>query len=312
MTVPFYKLQLAGNGFILVDLAQIRPDGQTGSDEASNVLSDTTTPGATALESDLFPEAARRLCDRRFGIGASGAIFLSADNTIRIFGAQGQQVTNGDDAILCAARYAFDSGRLTNRTITFRTPLGERKVTVLGAHEFRLNVGSPFSLLNGRVITPNSNGVVETIERDQVRSAYAAIHIHEDVVIAFPEGIGTLNFSGFNALIQKAFPSKQVTPAIARCVTKETILVRTAVKRESGCCAVAAASLVAAFSSGICEKDAVVMFEYAGTDGQPDEAVAKDRDNSRRLAVSWDAAENDLFVTGTGGYLFEGKFDLTF
>jgi len=311
MTVPFFKLQLAGNGFILVDLAQIRPyerERTVPTDDAAAAL--PAGPGG-GIESNLYPEAARKLCDRRFGVGATGAIFLSADNTIRIFGAQGQPVTNGDDAILCAARYAFDSGRLTNRTITFRTPLGERKVTVLGAHEFRLNIGSPFSLLSGRVITTNSNGIVETIERDQVRAAYAAIHIHEDVVVAFPEGLGTLNFSGFSSLIQKAFPAKQVTPAIARCVTKETILVRTAVKRESGCCAVAAASLVAAFSTGLGEKDAVVIFEYAGTDGQPDEAVAKDRDNSRRLAVSWDAAENDLFVTGTGGYLFEGKFDLS-
>lgn len=300
MTIPFYKLQLAGNGFILVDLAQIgsSADGRQGVHEG--------------LTADRFSETARRLCDRRFGVGATGAIFLSSDNSIRVFNAQGQVVPGGDDAILCAARYAFDSGRIVNRTITFRNQLGEKKVSVLGAHEFRINIGSPFSLLGGRVITSDSAKIVETVEQDGVRFAGAAIHIHEDVVVAFPEGMGVLNFAGFNTLVQKAFPGKQILSVVARCVTRETILVRTVVKRESGCCAAAAASLVAAVSSGICDQDAVVMFESTGSDGQPDAVIAKDRDNSRRLAVSWDTAENDLHVTGTGGYLFEGKFDLSF
>lgn len=306
MILPFYKLQIAGNGFILVDTGSITgPDGME---------SDAMVPppeSSPSLPSDRYGEAAKRLCDRRYGVGATGAIFLSRDADIRVFNAQGVAVHQADDAYLCAARFAFDTGRASRRAIRFRTALGEREVEVLGAHEFRLGVGSPFAMIGGRVITAKSPGIVETIEREGVRAAYAAIHVHEDVVVAYPEGLGLLNFASFNALVQKTFPGRPALTVTARCVTRETILVRTNVKRESGACASAAAALTAAICSGTAEPEALVMFDPSGTDGQPDEAIARDRDNSRRLAVTWDADANEIFVIGTGGYLFEGKFDLS-
>lgn len=291
MTLPFYKLQLAGNGFILVDLAAFGT-------------------GEAAPNADLYGSIARRLCDRRYGVGATGVIFLSKDNTVRIFGAQGTASVEADDAILCAARFAFDSGRAINKTIVFKTPRGDRTVDVLGAHEFRIAVGSPFALLSGLVITSGSDKLVELIERDGIRTAYSALHIHEDVVVAFPQSLGTLNYASFGALVQKAFPSRTVLPVIARAVTRETILVRANVKRESGSCAAAAAALTAAVCSGTADKEALVMFEHTGSDGQPDTVIALDRDNSRRLAVIWDTKANELFTVGSGGYLFEGKFDV--
>lgn len=292
MTIPFYKLQLAGNGFILVDLGSLPQEKKP-------------------LEADRFGEAARTLCDRRYGVGATACIFLSRDNTIRIFGAQGQPVKEADDAFLCAARFAFDSGRISGKTITFKAPLEEKKLDVLGAHEFRISLGSPFSLLSGSVIEGTSKTVAETIERDGMRASYSAIHVHDDAVIAFPGAEGTLSYASFNGLVQKAFPTKQVLPVIARAITRETILVRAIPKRESGACTAAAATLVAARLEGMSDDEAVIIFEQTGTDGQPDAAIARDRDNSRRLAALWDAKANELSVIGSGGYLFEGKFDLS-
>lgn len=291
MTVPFYKLQLAGNGFILIDLSAL-------------------TEQESSLTPDKYATVARRLCDRRFGVGANGAIFLAKDNTIRIFNAQGNSASEADDAFLCAARFAFDSGRVTHKTITFKTPRGEKVIDVLGAHEFRIALGSPFALIGGHIITKGSDKLVEMIERDGIRTAYSALHIHEDVVVAFPQSLGTLNHASFASLIQKAFPGKNVLPVIARAVTKETILLRTNVKRESSCCAAASAALTAAVCAGITSTEAVIMFEQTGSDGQPDTAIAQDKDNSRRLAGIWDTKINELYAIGTGGYLFEGKFDV--
>ncbi len=290
MTVPFYKLQLAGNGFILVDLSAFG--------------------SGPAPEADRFGPMARRLCDRRYGVGATGVVYLSKDNTIRVFGAQGNPSLEADDAYLCAARFAFDSGRATNKSIAFKTPRGEKTLDVLGAHEFRIAVGSPFALLSGLVITADSDKPVEVIERDGIRTAYSALHIHEDAVVAFPQSLGTLNYASFGTLVQKAFPSRNVLPVIARAVTRETILVRAGARRESGSCAAATAALVAAVCSGTADTEAVVMFEHTGSDGQIDSAIARDRDNSRRLAAIWDTKANELFAIGSGGYLFEGKFDV--
>jgi diaminopimelate epimerase len=293
MTIPFYKLQLAGNGFILVDVDAFG---------ASADQADRLTP-------DRYAAASRQLCDRRFGVGATGAIFLTRDNTIRIFNAQGQSSSDADDAYLCAARYAFDSGRISGKRIVFSAPRGKRELAILGAHEFRLNTGSPFSLLGGHVIDSASGKHVEYLDRDGIRIACSAIHIHDDVVVAFPQSLGILNYASFAALVQKAFPAKNVLPVIAKAITADTLLVRAHVKQESGSCAAAAAALVAGVCEGSSEREAIVMFDYGGADGQPDAVMAKDRDNSRRLAVSWDTGANELFVIGSGGYLFEGKID---
>jgi len=294
MTLPFYKLQLAGNGFILVDVDALpRGDGVP-----------------DALSPDRYAFAARKLCDRRFGVGATGCIFLSRDNEIRIFGAQGQPSAEADDALLCAARFAFDTGRISGHRIAFRTHRGTKALDILGAHEFRLGTGSPFALLGGRVIDRDDDRLVEFLDRDGISTACSAIHIHDDVVVAFPQSLGTLGYGGFANLVQKAFPAKSVLPVIATAVTRDTLLVKAHVRQESGSCAAAGAALVAAVCGGNADTEAVVMFDHGGSDGQPDAVMARDRDNSLRIAVSWDTEANELQVIGSGGYLFEGKIDL--
>jgi diaminopimelate epimerase len=289
VTLPFYKLQLAGNGFILIDLAALPPE--------------------TAPAPDRYADIARKMCDRRFGVGATGAIFLAKDNTIRIFGAQGSVPAEADDAYLCAARFAFDTGRVAGRKIIFKTNRDDKEIEVLGAHEFRIGVGSPFSMLAGRVIDENSDHLVESIERDGIKVACSALHIHEDVLVAFPQALGAITWSILAGLVQKAFPGRAVLPVIARAITSDTILARTNVKKESGCCAAAAAALVSSVCAGNAEREAVVMFEQGG-DTQIDAVIARDRDNSRRVVVSWVTEQNELQVIGSGGYLFEGKFDV--
>ncbi|ULQ60526.1 hypothetical protein K7I13_04300 [Brucepastera parasyntrophica] len=129
-------------------------------------------------------------------------------------------------------------------------------------------------------------------------------------MVAFPQALGMLSYSDFSALVNKTFPGKKILPVIARIITSETLLLRVHPKGESGACAAACAALTAAVCAGSADTEAVVMFEQTGTDGQPDTVIAQDTDNSRRLAVVWNTKINELQVIGSGGYLFEGKFDI--
>lgn len=289
-TISFIKLQLAGSGFVLADFSQESPE--------------------RCLSQDRWGEAARILCDKRFGVGAAGAIFLSEGKTLRVFTNRGENARNPEDALLCAARYAFDSGRVKNKTITFETASGEKSVTVLGAHEFRIPCGSPFSLLGGRVVTPNSANISEIIEHDGIRTAFSGLHVLEDTLIAFPQTLGTLDYRSLRALAAKAFPDRRVTPVIARALTRDTILARVEPYGTAGICAAAAGALTASVCAGITERDSMVLFDFGRTAAHPDSVLETDRDQSRRVAASWDTDANELFVTGSGGYLYEGKFDL--
>ena len=291
MTLRFYKLQVAGNGFILVDSSQ----------SANAWIKGLDTDGLGALS--------RSLCDRRYGIGATGCAFLSGEGQLRTFNGRGRATEHALDAVLCAARYAYDSGRAAGKTLTFKTPSGDSSVSVLGAHQFRVCMGAPFSLLTGEVITSESVRVAETISIEGTSLSCSAIHVREDVVTAFPKALGTLDFQSFSALAKKAFPATEVIPSIAQAITRETIIVKASPRMEAGASAVAAAALTTAVSSGLCERDAIVLFESPGSGGDPDGEITRDRDNSRRLAASWDAATGELFISGSGGYLFEGTFD---
>ncbi|ULQ60525.1 hypothetical protein K7I13_04295 [Brucepastera parasyntrophica] len=131
MTIPFLKMQLAGNGFILID-----PD---------NLQKEQNQPdGQDFFPADYYPVIAQRLCNRRYGVGASAVIFLAKDNTIRVFNPQGQLLSEADDALLCAARFAFDSGRVKNHTIVFTTPREEKKLKSSVPMNSRLYAELPF------------------------------------------------------------------------------------------------------------------------------------------------------------------------
>lgn len=301
MTIPFYKMQLAGNGFILVDLNALETEKEARKEA-----------GGTEAEfgAELYGDASRILCNRKFGVGASGTIFLSGDNTLRMFSHRGKPVHPADDALLCAARFAFDTGRVARSTIEFSTVRGPLGVDVLGAHEFRISLGSPFSVLNGGLIGPDCGNIVETITHEGSELSCSAVHIRHDVVTAFPRSLGTLDYAGFSALVKQAFPEKNIIPVIAHSITSDTIILKAKPRFESAVCASAAAALVTSVCSGLSGHELLVMFETPGTDGQPDAIIARDRDNTSRLAASWDTTENELYVVGSGGYVFEGKFDL--
>ena len=121
----FTKLQGAGNDFILIE---------TGDMERN------------------WPEIARVLCDRHFGIGADGLLLLAAsqiaDFRMRIINSDGSEAEACGNGIRCFARYVVDCGLLENpENINIETIAGIRTVwlksTPEGIVNFRFGMGIP-------------------------------------------------------------------------------------------------------------------------------------------------------------------------
>ncbi|MDH7593436.1 MAG: diaminopimelate epimerase [Methanomicrobiales archaeon] len=95
MEIVFVKLQGNGNDFILINeyLEQVIPE-------------------------DLKADFATAYCDRRFGIGGDGVLFLSksdvADLRMRLFQPDRSEASMCGNGIRCLVRFAFDAGYVQN------------------------------------------------------------------------------------------------------------------------------------------------------------------------------------------------------
>lgn len=119
-TIPFTKMQGTGNDFVLLD--------------------------ALRHPVRVTRALARRLCDRRFGVGADQVLVLAksavADFKMLIYNADGSQVEMCGNGIRCLARYAFERGHTKKRSMTVETLAGIRR-PVLSRGNVRVDMGVP-------------------------------------------------------------------------------------------------------------------------------------------------------------------------
>jgi len=73
-----------------------------------------------------------RLCDRHFGVGADGLIFIdrsrAADFAMRIFNADGSEALMCGNGIRCVGKYLYDKGLTRKRSLTIATLSGVRSL----------------------------------------------------------------------------------------------------------------------------------------------------------------------------------------
>lgn len=104
MELHFTKLQGNGNDFILID----EYDG-------------------VAIPDEMKAEFAQLYCDRRFGIGADGVLYLSLSEQpglkMRLFQPDGSEAEMCGNGIRCFAQYAYDKGYIKG-SCNVETPAG--------------------------------------------------------------------------------------------------------------------------------------------------------------------------------------------
>lgn len=290
MRLHFYKLHLGGNSFILID-------------------------NITDIPIKEFEKISKVLCSRKFGIGASGCLFLDKDNNLYIYNHKGYSESQATDALLCAARFAFDSGRINKigknkKSIIFNTNIGKKELNIISSREFEISLGTPFSLFNDNVLTQEKANCMDSIIIDGRKISVFGIHIIQDNIVLLNSHVNDFSFFEVYLKMHKSLNNKKTYLTFARNITKETLSLRTLHHGLSTICSSSAAALITSYYAGTCNKDAICTFEY----GNPNLFVQQnnlklDLDNSRKLTVLWNTEKNELKAIGSGGYLFEGFFD---
>ncbi len=284
--LPFVKMHGCGNDYIYVVADRVRPADPAG--------------------------LAKRLSDRRFGIGGDGLIMLcpssTADVRMEMYNADGSRAEMCGNGIRCVARLYHETWPAPNNPLAVETDGGIKTITLrMDGREVAATVDMGEPMLDGRAIPVAYDGRVidyplEVAGRVEQITAVSMGNPHCVVFVA-DESIFALDDAEF-ARLGRQF---ETHPFFPRRVNTEFILpiardrLRMRVwERGSGetlaCGTGACAALVAAVLTGRADRLATV--ELRGGN----------------LAIEWRAAgpaANHVFMTGEAVEVFRGELELS-
>lgn len=272
----FTKMHGLGNDFIIVAGEQALPD---------NVA-----------------ELAESLCNRFFGIGADGLVYIlpseNADFRMRIINSDGSEAEQCGNAIRCVAKYVYDNGLTNQEEITIETlGAGVQRVqlTVEGGkvQKVRVDMGEP--ILNGLQVptTVDAERVIEhPIEVDGREFKFTAVSMgNPHCVIYVDDAVGfDLETWGPKLETHPMFPRKiNVEFATVNSRTQADMRVW---ERGAGptlaCGTGACATLVASVLTGATDRTATISLK--GGD----------------LLIEWNENDNHIYMTGPAAEVFRG------
>lgn len=277
--INFTKMQGLGNDFILLEKAEY--------DKVS----------------EKFPEAAIKLCDRNFGIGADG-IFVpvesdKADLGWLFFQSDGSTAQMCGNGMRCFAKFVYDKKIVDKKEFSVETLAGIIVPEVLNDGKIKVNMSKP--VLDPQKIPFNGDKNLNyELSADGRKFSVNAISMGNPHCVVFTKGDAKAEAREFGDALEhhELFPEK-TNVEFVKILSPEQISVDV---WERGCgitlaCGTGAcASAVAAILNGFCTSTVKVnlpggelTIEWAGNLQNPD---------------------FDVFMTGDAQYVFEGTIDV--
>jgi len=248
-------------------------------------------------------ERAVRLCNRNFGIGADGLVYIlpsrKADFMMRIINSDGSEAEQCGNAIRCVAKYVYDNGLAARTELAIETigagvqPL---KLTVSDGkvRQVRVDMGEP--ILNGLDVptTIDANPVIgHPVEVDGRTFRFTAVSMGNPHAVIYVD-----DAAGFD--LAKWGPKLETHPLFPRKINVEfaTVNSRSQVdmrvwERGAGptlaCGTGACATLVSSVLNGLTDRKATISL--AGGD----------------LQIEWSEEDNRVYMTGPAEIVFTGE-----
>ncbi len=275
MELDFYKLNTNGNDLLLLDFLHKEPP-----------------------DFEMFPKIARRICKRHYGAGANGLVFLlsSPNSAVKIhyFLANGFQSMFFNDALLCTARYAFDSGISGKDKLTVETDTGDRTVEFIDSNNFRISLGTPKDEEMNE-ITENPDGeYAVAIEIDRRKIPITPIHLQGYGAVFFYSELlkEDLKILSGKILQNKELPAS-TQPVFVQIYSRDELSVTAWFDgNEVDYAFVCGLSIAASVLNGLTDREAVIHC------------------NKKESFIQWNEDTNEIFYTGTAKYIFSGSFYL--
>lgn len=158
MSIPFYKIQGAGNDFILIDNQKI------------------------GFSSDQLTTFAARVCTRRLSVGADTLIAIESargngDFYARFFNADGSEAEMCGNGARCVARWAYETG-IAKEKMIIETIAGDVPAERLDTRTYRVKLNSPTVFEAAKLIQVDGKEVlVDYVELGDPGIPHLVVHI---------------------------------------------------------------------------------------------------------------------------------------
>ncbi|MNC10132.1 Diaminopimelate epimerase [compost metagenome] len=278
--MEFTKMHGLGNDFILVE-------------------------GETQLPADASGLAVK-LCDRFFGIGADGLVYIlpsdKADFMMRIMNSDGSEAEQCGNAIRCVAKYVYDRGLTDKTEVTIETVgAGAQKVqlTVENGKAVKVKVDMGAPILKGLQVptTVDADRVIDhPIEVDGREFRFTAVSMGNPHCVIYVDDAVSFDLHNWGPKLEKhpMFPRK-VNVEFATVKSRDYVDMRVW-ERGAGptlaCGTGACATLVSSVLNGLADRTAVVSLKGG------------------ELLIEWNEADNHVYMTGPAQEVYTGKLSV--
>ncbi|MCZ8511416.1 diaminopimelate epimerase [Paenibacillus filicis] len=259
--------------------------------------------GAGELPPDAGDQALR-LCDRHFGIGADGLVYLLpsrlGDYQMRIINSDGSEAEQCGNAIRCAAKYIYDHGLVPadRRSLVIETigagaqavqlTVTEGKVTAV-----RVDMGAP--VLSGLAVptTVDAEPVRDfPVEAGGREFRFTAVSMGNPHCVIFVDDAAGFDLAAWGPKLEThpLFPKRTNVEFVT--VKRRDFADMRVWERGAGptlaCGTGACATLVAGVLNGVMDRQGVVSLKGG------------------ELFIEWNEADNRVYMTGPAETVFKG------
>jgi diaminopimelate epimerase len=251
-------------------------------------------------------ELAIKLCDRFFGIGADGLVYIlpseKADFMMRIMNSDGSEAEQCGNAIRCVSKYVYDHDFIQQTEITIETiGAGKQKVQLFlkdgKVDTVRVDMGQP--ILKG-------TEVPTTVDQDVVKDYPIVVDGREfhftAVSMGNPHCVIYVD-DAINMDLQTWGPKLETHPMFPRKINVEFVTVKSrdyadmrVWERGAGptlaCGTGACATLVASVLNGVTDREATISLKGGN------------------LFIEWNEADNHVYMTGPAQEVYKGMVEI--
>lgn len=260
------------------------------------------------LEKDITnkEELARRLSDRRFGIGGDGLILILpsalADFRMQMFNEDGSEGMMCGNGIRCVGKYVYDHGLTDQQTLSVETKSGIKRLTLTVENgkvvSVKVNMGK--AILTPKDIPMRSElerFIAQPIEVQGKTYVATAVSMGNPHLVIFGGDPADLDLAAIGPSFEHhaLFPER-VNTEFAQVIDSKTLKMRVW-ERGSGetlaCGTGTCATVVAAVLNGHCKYDEPVTVHLRGGD----------------LEVTYQS-DGTVIMCGTATHVFDGEIEI--